>query len=139
MENPHSGDESLESLCCIKQAKQMAINHFKLFMLASYASLPPFERFCWFFRGISCQPWVCKKGSALSSLVFVDNPSLEDKLRTCYSRQQTTIFGGEITDPTSPPTADFEFGHQRQKVQHVTIPLTNINFHRVFYIVSFEV
>ncbi len=38
MENPHSGDESLESLCCIKQAKQMAINHWKLFMLASNAS-----------------------------------------------------------------------------------------------------
>lgn len=43
MKNPHSGDESLESLCCIKQAKQMAINHLKLSMLASYASHPPFS------------------------------------------------------------------------------------------------
>lgn len=50
-----TGDESLESLCCIKQAKQMAINHLKLFMLASYESLPPFSEILLVFRGISCQ------------------------------------------------------------------------------------
>lgn len=67
----------------------MAINHLKLFMLAKYTSLPPFSEILSVFRGISCQTWVCKRGSALSPLVFVDK--LEEEDSGCF------ILGNSLT------------------------------------------
>lgn len=60
----------------------MAINHPELFMLASYASpQPPFQRFCWFSEGSAASPGCVERGSALSSLVFVDKLEEEDSGR----------------------------------------------------------
>lgn len=43
----------------------MAINHLKLSMLASYASLAPLSEIQSVFRGISCQLWVVQKRVSL--------------------------------------------------------------------------
>lgn len=68
VEAPRAGDESPESLCCIKRAKQMAINHLKLFTFASYVSAPPRP-----IPTAAIQPLFRKRVPTSTSLLFLDN------------------------------------------------------------------